>query len=339
MTGSSCLDDIGNPLFIEDISDPYNPTRVNALPGYFGILEVSDDYLFLESRADLFVLNIGQRTSPKEIGFFKLPVNISHLKVSTGYIYVTGGTEGLFIFQLTRSITGQIIDANQTPYPGVIVESSEGISTTVGADGYYTFTNPLTGTYTVTPTCPGYVFEPASRSLVVPSYAALEADFTILPSLATITLTPGLTSTLTLTDTQGLTTILLFPAGAVTETLSLTLTPTLGTSNLSWLFAGHAFELGAYREGVLLPGFTFSLPVTVTIHYSDVDIRLVDESQLTLWAWVGGHWQDAAQGCEPPAGYYREEDGNVVSLAICGTGGFKLMGPTYPTFLPVVSTP
>ncbi len=282
-------------------------------------------------------MNLVNPSSPEEIGFYNIPLGIHSYKVANGYIYVTAGTDGLYILRLTRTITGQVTDANAMSYPGVKIEASHGLSTTVGADGYYTFTNPVTGTYTVTPTLLGYTFLPASRSLTVPSYEALAADFNILPKPVGITLTPGLTTTLTLTDTQGLTTTLFFPAGAVTETVSLTLTPTIGTSQLSWIFAGHAFELGVTHEGAPLPDFTFSVPVTVTIHYSNVDTRLVDESRLALWEWVTNTWQDVVQVCEPPAGYQHDEAGNGISLAICRTGNFKLMGPTYPLFLPVIT--
>jgi hypothetical protein len=345
--GSEYLDNIDcsggfiyNALFIEDISDPYHPAQVNVFQNITGEIKASKDYLYLGTGVQLKVFSIANPVVPNEIGFFTIPGGISDFTISGGYIYITADGGGLYILRLTHTLSGQVTDANRIPYPGVYVEASNGLSMTVGVDGYYTFTNVLTGTYTVTPTLPGYAFMPASRSLTVPSYEALAADFAILPLPVTVTLTPGMTTTLTLTDTQGLTTTLFFPAGAVTETVSLTLTSTPGTSQLSWVFAGHAFDLTASHEGVPVPDFAFSVPVTVTIHYSNVDVRLVrDEGQLTLWEWVGNTWQDAVQVCDPLESYHHDEVDNVVTLRICRTGNLKLMGPTYPVFLPVITMP
>jgi hypothetical protein len=77
--------------------------------------------------------------------------------------------------------------------------------------------------------------------------------------------------------------------------------------------------------------------VTVTIHYSEQDVRLVsDESQLTLRWWDGSAWQDAKETCSPPSGYVRDEARRVLSVPICHLSRFALLGPTNRVYLPLV---
>jgi len=62
------------------------------------------------------------------------------------------------------------------------------------------------------------------------------------------------------------------------------------TAAPQWNFANHAFTLEAYRDGDLQPGFVFSKPVTITIHYSDNDVSGLDEDTLALRYWNGSVW-------------------------------------------------
>lgn len=117
----------------------------------------------------------------------------------------------------------------------------------------------------------------------------------------------------------------------------MVLTPTLASSGGGWAFAGHAFEIGAYREGRLLPTLILRRPATVTIRYSAQDMRLVsDESNLLLRWRVGGGWQDAANTCDPPATYRRDLVERSISLPICHLSSFGLFGPTRQVYLPMV---
>jgi hypothetical protein len=327
-------------LHIIDVSNPAQPIEKANMSGGFGSVMVVDDFAYVGSGEGLHVIDVSNPENPIEVGFYHLP-GMSGEAVRVGStIYMSTNGSGILIFRFTGlSIDGQVFQTNRLPVAGVTLSKTSALTATTNLTGDYTFGELARGTYTVTPSLPGYTFRPVSLSLTLPPNG-VHQDFTILPLPVTVTLTPGMTTTLTLTDTQGLTTTLFFPAGAVTETVSLTLTPTSGTSQLSWVFAGHAFDLAVSHEGVLLPDFTFSVPVTVTIHYSNVDVRLVrDEGQLTLWEWVGNTWQDAVQICDPLEGYNHDEVDNVVSLGICRTGNFKLMGPTYPVFLPVITMP
>jgi hypothetical protein len=150
-----------------------------------------------------------------------------------------------------------------------------------------------------------------------------------------VVLQPDTESTLIYTDAQGSTTTIEIPAGAVTETTTLAYTPVETTTVPSgFSFAGHAFTLDVYRSGtLLLPGFTFNIPVTVTIHYTDDDVAGLDETSLVLGHWneVAGLWEDAA--CEP---YDRHPGENWLAVPICHLSRFALFGERYTAYLPVV---
>ncbi|HEY67394.1 MAG TPA: hypothetical protein G4N97_03895 [Thermoflexia bacterium] len=77
----------------------------------------------------------------------------------------------------------------------------------------------------------------------------------------------------------------------------------------------------AYRNGVLVPGYVFAKPLTVTIHYSDEDVAEVSEDALGLYYWDGAAWVDAA--CGP---YDRHTDANWLSVPVCHLTEFALLG-------------
>jgi uncharacterized repeat protein (TIGR01451 family) len=145
------------------------------------------------------------------------------------------------------------------------------------------------------------------------------------PDAVMITVTPEAGGTLVYTDGQGYTTAVEIPAGAVSETLTVILTPldepTHDTATL--LFAGHAFTLEVYKGPHLQPGYVFGEPVVITIHYSDEDVLGLDEETLTLEVWTGSGWEDAA--CD---GYERHIDMNWLSVEICHLSEFALLGPS-----------
>ncbi|MBN1318993.1 MAG: hypothetical protein JXA42_26155, partial [Anaerolineales bacterium] len=162
-------------------------------------------------------------------------------------------------------------------------------------------------------------------------YTDLGADEIIATSIPSNT-----SSTLTYSNKQSSSTIINVPAEAVTESVLLAYSPVgavTGTSSL--VFAGHAFSLDAYRDGALLPDFTFENPVTITIHYTNSDVVGLDESILTLEYWNEelARWEDAA--CGP---YERHPDVNWLAVPICHLSEFALFEKqTYFIFLPLVS--
>jgi len=140
-------------------------------------------------------------------------------------------------------------------------------------------------------------------------------------------------STLVYTDTQGSPTVIQVPAGAVTEAITLVYTPVeMTTAPSGFSFAGHAFELGAYQGGSLQSGFTFSVPVTVTLHYADADVAGLDENTLVLdyWNESTSAWEDAACGL-----YDRHPGENWLAVPICHLSRFALFG-RHTIYLPLV---
>jgi hypothetical protein len=149
---------------------------------------------------------------------------------------------------------------------------------------------------------------------------------------------PSLGGLLIITDTQGLTTTVQIPPGAVTRTTEITLTPILSpTEPISpgLRFAGHAFDLDAYRDGQLLTGFTFETTVTVTIHYSDADIKGIDEKTLKLYRWVSSNWQ--VVGAQPEEGQTLDTINNVLTAWLHGLSRYGDMGVAQNyIYLPII---
>jgi hypothetical protein len=99
-------------------------------------------------------------------------------------------------------------------------------------------------------------------------------------------------------------------------------TPTLATWSLgNQFFAGHAFDLTAATAQ------SFSLPVTVTLRYSDADLRVIaDESALTLPWWTGSRWVDAGTTCPSAPVHNRDVVNNILEVAVCRKAATRCSG-------------
>jgi len=339
-------------LRILDISAPAAPIEVGFYhkPGTLVYtLDVADGYAYFSpglysNDYGLFIVDVSDPTDPVEVGSHKsLDKRPGNIKAANGYLY--GTLSGLAVYRQHKlySISGQITDVNNMPYPDITIAASSGLTTTTSATGAYTFTHLLTGTYTLTPTLTGssYASWPPTRTVTLPP-DAYNQDFTVLPAPVSTTLTFGsgttsLPTSLTFTDTQNLPTRFDFPAGVVAQLTTLVVQPTLATGKSGFTFTGHAFELAAYREGSAQLDFVFDTPVTVTISYSEADVRVVsNEQELALWWWDGDEWQDAAQTCSQTS-YIRDTENNSFGVAICRSGRFALFGPTNQLYLPLIA--
>jgi len=135
---------------------------------------------------------------------------------------------------------------------------------------------------------------------------------------------PATGGTLIYTDTHGHRTIIEAPAGSVDETIALIYTPLERVTAPAYYHeVGHAFDLSAYRNDTLLPGFIFDLPIHVTIHYSATRVTGLDENQLILMYWDAGagEWQEGACGA-----YMRSPGANWLTIPFCHVGRFALLG-------------
>jgi predicted GH43/DUF377 family glycosyl hydrolase len=158
------------------------------------------------------------------------------------------------------------------------------------------------------------------------------ATASAIPPITTVV---SLDSSGTITDTSDLTTTIEIPAGAVTDTTTIVYTslPTVtGAPSPTFAFAGHALSLEAYRNDVLILGFTFEEPVTITIEYSDEDVEELVEDELTIQYWDGSTWGDAACG-----DYERDLEANVISVPICHLSDLVLFGKEKAfIYLPII---
>ncbi len=211
------------------------------------------------------------------------------------------------------------------------VSSTEWWATGKRMTGEYAFLHYKDGTYTIV--------QPAGEDVQALSmlpdgsgFARGVGSLLRLTKLVTQTIEPGSPGTLVYTGTEGLTTTLSVPAGAVTDTVTLVFTPLVTiTAPGKLAFAGHAFELDAYRGNTLVPGFHFSEPVTITLHYSDADVAGLDENRLGLYSLNGSTWQDAACGA-----YDRHPGENWLAVPICHLTQFALFENTeYKVYLPI----
>jgi peptide/nickel transport system substrate-binding protein len=89
-----------------------------------------------------------------------------------------------------------------------------------------------------------------------------------LPTIETIT--PGLDHTVNFNSAQGATATLALPAGSVTQTLDIVVTPdTVTTDEPTGFHLGNlAFDVQAYVGGTPLSDYDFTNPVTLTLNYN-----------------------------------------------------------------------
>jgi hypothetical protein len=124
----------------------------------------------------------------------------------------------------------------------------------------------------------------------------------------------------------------------VTDTTTLAYTPVeTTTAPAGFVFAGHAFNLDAYRGGALLSSFTFSKPVTITIHYDESDLDGLDEDTLVLEYWneEASEWVDAASTCTPTSIHERHLGENWLAVPVCHLSRFAMFGG-HKVYLPLV---
>jgi hypothetical protein len=191
---------------------------------------------------------------------------------------------------------------------------------------------PMSGTYTITVTA-----ENCGGSVVDTHAIDIRSEITM-------TIDPGMSSTLVYIDPRGMTTTIEVPTGAVTEATVLVFAPRYTSSypiSPGLGFAHHIFDLEAYRNGSLLPGFSFLEPVAITIRYSDGDVTGIDEDTLRLYYWTGSGWADAIDTCDPPSGYTRDPAGNVLGVSVCHLTEWGMIGSAYnyQIYLPLIQRP
>ncbi len=130
---------------------------------------------------------------------------------------------------------------------------------------------------------------------------------------------------------------LAFPSGSVSGSVTVTLVPrpyltNLLPDNLGFVWRAFGVEVTAGKASA----YTFAQPVTVTITYDQLAVDqqydlwgqlfAVKEDTLKLYVWNGAAWVDALTTCASPGSYTRDTAANTISLPICQSGEFALMG-------------
>ncbi len=190
------------------------------------------------------------------------------------------------------------------------------------------------------------------HTITVTATNAAEAEVTAAHAITiapgpSVPVSPTLDGSLVYTDGQGSTTTISVPAEAVTELLTIHYTPLTQTfpAPQGMALARHAFILEAFRNGLPLPLFTLHRPATVTLEYSDADVRSIAEDSLAVYAWRegegeeeegAGDWRLAAATCSPSTVLPPQPDENRVQLTICHLGEFALFGREWTLYLPIL---
>jgi hypothetical protein len=68
----------------------------------------------------------------------------------------------------TNTISGKVTNSSGAPVSGVTLTTNTGLVTSTDSAGNYSFTNLAAGTYTITPSKPGFTFSPTSLTPTVP---------------------------------------------------------------------------------------------------------------------------------------------------------------------------
>ena len=137
------------------------------------------------------------------------------------------------------------------------------------------------------------------------------------PDAATISPEGGV---LVYTNTQGLATTTVFPAGALATTTTVAYVPLNDLPSEGLSFA-------------LVPNLVLSVPATVTVSYRDEDVAGMDEEQLRFYNydWPSQSWVDA----DPCGGYVRDAGNNELSARVCHFCDHGLMDWAFRHFLPL----
>ena len=323
-----------------DVSTPGSPVEVSQIDMGWQVedLAIAGQYLVVgTAAAGVQILDVANPTSPTLVAYYHDDWTPSDIDIDGTTILATAAGQGVYRLSQRFDVAGQIQDLNGAGIADVTVTMS-GLAPAVSEpDGSYGFSEVPAGSYTIQPTHPTFIFSPTTRLITV-APSADGQDFLMIPAPVSGIFGIG-GGTLSFTDTQGLTTTVTIPAGAVSATVTVVMTPTVvvDQGNLSSL--NHAFDLAVYAGGILQPDYQFLIPIGVAIYYSDADLGVAHEASLSLQQWQFAGWQDAGLSCTPPTSGIVDEPNNLFAQGLCESGRFALFGPVRQLFLPVINQP
>lgn len=230
------------------------------------------------------------------------------------------------------TVVGKVTHANGSPYPGVQFELSSGKRATSDAQGIVRFTEVLPGQYVLTPNSQVAEFVPAKLSLRAEDEQIL--TFTGLAKSTTKSLAGNESTQIELSDTQGLATRLVFPAGS-SPAQEVRVTPFLPGKVDGYLALGHVIEVTP--DPATAP---INSPFSIQIEYNEADLRaLVQAGQVRLlWKSPDG-WVPAEESCESTAAGIHDPQARVVNSTVCAWGVYGLFAPLQQTYIPLIPLP
>jgi hypothetical protein len=320
-------------LIVLDISDPTHMIQIGSFltTGEARSVEVRGQYAFVAGfHGGLSVLNISDPTDPVEVANFDGVVAAEELALARSYIMLLDPEGMLFTLRFGHSAYGRVTDKHGEYLAGVSVGSTLAASESTNWAGNYSFDHLTANTLSLVPESGSHHFFPPSLTASVPPDAA-DQDFIMLGIPQFITTSGGVTTTLTYTDTQGLTTTLAIPPTALDFDVPLFYTPTMASTGPDLSSAFHTFDLATTGGGL----WTFDDLIALQIDYSPLDVQDIDNPDaLFLAYWDGFAWVPIEEICGPVTTYHNKASG-IFSTQICQTGTYALLAPGFEYYLPI----
>ena len=325
-----------------DVSDPTHPLNLGIYSMDVGgttVLMVEDAMVYYagETEGDLKLIDFSDPANPTLVAHASVE-GASIYDASLTQEYIIAAAYNIVFFAKHSHLEGRVTDHNYQPFPGVSLALSNGDTALSDAEGYFAFPDLEFGAYAITPTLAGYAFSPPNRQVSLPNADQFQ-NFVILPVPVSTELQPGITTTLTYIDVQGLPTSFTFPAGLVDAPATAVVTPTLEEGFFGMDFAGHAFDLTLQAGGEHVYSTTFPAPVSIAIQYSPMDTAVIsDTASLGLYRLEEGIWVEATANCPSQPAPSALAEGAFQGV-LCQDGKYALLGPTYSLALPVMPEP
>ena len=333
-----------NGLRVIDVSQPANPVEVGSFSNfrYAHDLQLLGSYIYLANDSGgLQLIDVTNPAQPELLDTMNSAGLAWGIAIDPGrrLVGLADRYGGFYLYsQEGLSLSGKVLQPNGQGFAGITITASAGGSAVSGAGGAFTFSEPALGPQILTATGAGYSFLPVSQTVTVPPVQT-NVQFVVLPAPVQ-TVIGGVGGSLSYAATNGVTTTLTVPPGAVSSAFTLVLTPTIVTPPAGHAFAGHAFELAVYQGSSELPNFSFDLPVSITLDYGDDDLTNIGhEASLALYWTASQTWALAGDSCSPPASTLLQTDQNRLQTAFCRTGWFSLFGDLSQQFLPIIISP
>ena len=344
-------------LLTVDITDPHFPQLVNTfdLDGDATDIQMDGQLGYVATSDGLTVLDLNQPTSPTIIAHCTLVPHCmaSKLNVNGGHLY-TINEQGISRLLMQPVIAGTVTDGAGVPLQNVAISLGSGEESTTNEHGRYVFAGIAPDVNTVTPNSLLYQFSPAQEEVNLPP-STVDVDFVALTKPVSATLTPGVSTTIVLTDVKGLSTVLRFPADAVQTEQIVHLIPAISELGDVGNFANHGFILTIMEEERLVQvtaasvfsqgaDSTFARPIQVTINYRKLDLQpnIAQSTLRLLHQAPTGEWQTASNECDPDRGtallpnIFHDMVNNRFETEICHLGTYALVGRSEKEFFPLI---